>query len=126
MGLHLAELARANGWRLRSTLAHPGFTRTNLQVAGGNLARKPEDARPPIRRTLVPSQDVAQGTEPILFAAADPTAMQGEYFGPNRVLTGPTKRIAVPRSARRGPDYAASLWAVAEELTGAARVRDLG
>ena len=117
MGIHLAELARENNWNLRSTIAHPGYTRTNLQVAGKNLARSADQARPPLQRTLLPSQDVAQGTEPILVAATDPSAEQGAYFGPQHVLTGPTKRLALPRAARRGPDYAASLWAVAEHLT---------
>ncbi|MDP5226293.1 MULTISPECIES: SDR family oxidoreductase [Arthrobacter] len=119
VGLHLAATARERRWRLRSTIAHPGYTRTNLQVAGGNLARTAEDARPPVRRTLLPSQDVSQGAEPILFAAVDAAAGQGEYYGPARTLTGPTTRLGIPRSARRGPDYAASLWAVARELTGA-------
>ncbi|MGH3691066.1 MAG: SDR family oxidoreductase [Microbacterium sp.] len=119
MGLHLADVARSRGWALRSTIAHPGYTRTNLQVAGGNLARRPENARPPVRRTLLPSQDVIQGAEPLLFAASDASAEQGAYYGPDRVLTGPTKKLKIPRSAQRGPDYAASLWAVATELTGA-------
>ncbi|MDQ0276517.1 NAD(P)-dependent dehydrogenase (short-subunit alcohol dehydrogenase family) [Arthrobacter silviterrae] len=126
MALQLAHVARIRGWHLRSTLAHPGFTRTNLQVAGGNLARSPQDARPPVQRTLLPSQDVAQGAEPILFAAADSGVQQGEYFGPKRVLTGPTKRIAIPRSALQGPDYAKSLWAVAEDLTNAPRLHEIG
>jgi hypothetical protein len=35
------------------------------------------------------------------------------------MLTGPTKRIDLPRSARSGPDYAASLWSIATDLTAA-------
>ncbi|MEU5870651.1 SDR family oxidoreductase [Glycomyces sp. NPDC047369] len=122
MGARLAQIAEARGWPLLSTLAHPGYTRTNLQTAGLNLARSPEAAKPPIQRTFLPSQDVAQGAEPILFAAADPAAAQGAYYGPQRMLTGPTKRINLPRSARRGPDYAASLWSVAADLTAAPRL----
>ncbi|MFD6698197.1 MULTISPECIES: SDR family oxidoreductase [unclassified Microbacterium] len=119
MGIHLADTARANGWRLRSTIAHPGYTRTNLQVAGGNLVRAADQARPPVRRTLLPSQDVSQGAEPLLFAATDPGAGNGEYFGPRRTLTGPAVRIGIPHAARTGPDLAASLWAVAQRLIGA-------
>ncbi|QAY73407.1 SDR family NAD(P)-dependent oxidoreductase [Agromyces protaetiae] len=119
MTLRLAEIADERGWSLRSTAAHPGYTRTNLQTAGANLGRSADAQRPPIQRTFLPSQTVEQGAEPLLFAAADPAAEQGAYYGPKNGLTGPTKRANLPRSARRGPDYARSLWAVAAELTGA-------
>ena len=96
----LAETATRRGWRLRSTAAHPGYTRTNLQTSGRNLDG---GDRPPIQRTLLPSQGVEQGSEPLLFAPADPLAVQGGYYGPSRLaLVGPTKRIPrLPRSARR-------------------------
>lgn len=117
MAEHLANVSSDRQWRLLSTMAHPGYTRTNLQSAGANLGREKQKA--PSDRTLLPSQDVVQGTEPLLFAAADHTAKQGGYYGPNRLgLVGPTKHIKrLPRSAR-GTDLAASLWSVAEDLTG--------
>jgi NAD(P)-dependent dehydrogenase (short-subunit alcohol dehydrogenase family) len=118
MGMHLAAVADERGWNLLSTIAHPGYTRTNLQTAGPNLGRaKPRNA---FRGdfTLLPSQDVVQGTEPLLFAATDPAAKQGGYYGPRRMgLVGPTKEVALPRTSR-GIDLAASLWSVAEDLTG--------
>ncbi|UFS60223.1 SDR family oxidoreductase [Subtercola endophyticus] len=117
MGLHLASVSDARGWGLLSTLAHPGYTRTNLQTAGANLGR--ETQRPPVRRTLLPSQGVEQGAEPLLFAATSAEARQGAYYGPSRYgLVGPTKRVALPRSSR-GVDLAASLWAVGAALTSA-------
>ncbi|MEZ3159644.1 SDR family oxidoreductase [Microbacterium sp. BWT-B31] len=125
MGMHLASLAREHGWPLVSTIAHPGYTRTNLQTAGANLGRAADAQREPIRRTLLPSQAVEQGAEPLLFAAADPAAVSGAYYGPRGGLTGPTKRVGIPRSARRGPDTAAALWAVARELTDAPDVTRL-
>ncbi len=116
MTLHLAELSEENGWGLLSTAAHPGYTRTNLQTAGRNLGRAKQ--LQPANRTLLPSQGVEQGAEPLLFAAADPAAVQGGYYGPSRLaLVGPTHRARVPRSAR-GRDLPRSLWAVAAELTG--------
>lgn len=116
MTLRLAELSETNGWGLLSTAAHPGYTRTNLQTAGRNLGR--EKQLQPASRTLLPSQGVEQGAEPLLFAAADPAAAQGAYYGPSRMaLVGPTHRARLPRSAR-GRDLPASLWAVAAELTG--------
>lgn len=125
MALRLAELATENEWPLLSTLAHPGYTRTNLQSSGVNLARRPGRQKQPVQRTVLPSQSVEQGAEPLLFAVADPAAVQGAYYGPRNGLTGPTKRAGIPRSARRGPDTAATLWAVARELTGAPDVRTL-
>jgi NAD(P)-dependent dehydrogenase (short-subunit alcohol dehydrogenase family) len=117
MGIRLAQLSQARGWPLLCTIAHPGFTRTNLQTAGANLARSPQQARPPVERTFLPSQAVAQGAEPLLYAIADPAAKQGGYYGPQHGLTGHTKLTQLPASARRGPDLAASLWAVAADLT---------
>jgi NAD(P)-dependent dehydrogenase (short-subunit alcohol dehydrogenase family) len=116
----LGWFAATRGWSLRSTIAHPGFTRTNLQTAGRNLARAHDNQLPPIRSTFpLPSQGVEQGAEPLLFAAADPGAEQGAYYGPNRLaLVGPTKKVNLPRSARRA-GVPERLWSVAEELTGA-------
>jgi len=113
----LATLAGERGWSLLSTVAHPGYTRTNLQTAGRNLDRSGDELQP-IQRTILPSQGVEQGAEPLLFAAADPAAEQGAYYGPNRLaLVGPTKKVNLPRSARRA-GVPERLWTVAEELTG--------
>ncbi|WP_349866304.1 SDR family NAD(P)-dependent oxidoreductase [Leifsonia sp. WHRI 6310E] len=126
MALHLAALSEEHGWGLLSTAAHPGYTRTNLQTAGRNLARSESKALRPSNRTLLPSQGVEQGAEPLLFAAADPAAAQGAYYGPDRwALTGPTHRAGLPRSAR-GRDLPASLWAVAASRTGADAQTTLG
>ncbi|MEY9852072.1 NAD(P)-dependent dehydrogenase (short-subunit alcohol dehydrogenase family) [Leifsonia sp. EB41] len=126
MSLRLAELSETRGWGLLSTAAHPGYTRTNLQTAGRNLARGDAKQLQPSSRTLLPSQGVEQGAEPLLFAAADPGAVQGGYYGPSRMaLVGPTHRAQIPRSAR-GRDLPASLWAVAAELTGVDAQTTLG
>jgi len=118
MARQLAKIADERGWPLLSTAAHPGYTRTNLQTAGRNLTSSRQ--RPPIRRTIIPSQGVETGAEPLLFATADPAAEQGAYYGPSRFsLVGPTRREKLPRSAR-SDDLAARLWQSAEELTGTA------
>jgi NAD(P)-dependent dehydrogenase (short-subunit alcohol dehydrogenase family) len=116
MGMHLARVATERGWNLLSTLAHPGYTRTNLQVTGPNLGRQ-RSLRFTLNDFPLPAQDVAHGAEPLLFAAADPAVEQGAYYGPRLSVVGPTKRVALPRSSR-GADLAASLWSVAEGLTG--------
>ena len=114
MALRLAQIARERGWPLRSMAAHPGYTRTNLQTAGANLGQ--DKKRQPTKRTPFWTQDVVPGTEPLLFAIADPAAENGAYYGPRNGYTGPMARIGLPRSARRSDP--AALWAAAEALTG--------
>ncbi|RVW10520.1 SDR family NAD(P)-dependent oxidoreductase [Prescottella agglutinans] len=120
MAQHLAHVADERGWNLLSTYAHPGYTRTNLQTAGASLGRdKPRHGMfSGSDRTVLPSQDVEHGVEPLLFAATSPDAVQGGYYGPGgrMGLIGPTRRYEQPRSSR-GVDLASSLWAVAEKLT---------
>jgi NAD(P)-dependent dehydrogenase (short-subunit alcohol dehydrogenase family) len=117
MGEQLAVVSAERGWPLISTIAHPGYTRTNLQTAGANLGR----ATPkPAKDSTAPwIQHVEQGAEPLIFAAADPSAEQGAYYGPSGFmgLVGPTKRTRIPRSGR-DPELAVSLWSAAEALTG--------
>lgn len=126
MGLHLARVSRERGWGLLSTMAHPGYTRTNLQRAGASLGSG--------RRTLgsrivdldvLPSMDVVQGAASQLMAATEPEAENGAFYGPrSRVgLTGEAARVAVFRSAQ-GPTLAESLWAVAAAQTGVDLPRD--
>ena len=126
--LHLAELATRNGWNLMSNGAHPGFTRTNLQTAGASLGREAPQRTPfngfgllPQDFTILPSQAVGPGTEPLLYAAADPAAVNGGYYGPSGWfgLVGPATAVRPPRRARDAAT-AARLWSEAERLTGTA------
>jgi len=116
---HLATIATRRGWHLVSVAAHPGYTRTNLQTAGASLGRD-KPTRPLFTRLpLVPSQAVEQGTEPLLYAATSPDAVNGGYYGPSgfRELVGPTKAARLNRRMR--DDVAAArLWTEAERLTG--------
>ena len=59
------------------------------------------------------------GAEPLLYAAADPGAVNGGYYGPSRWfgLVGPTTTVRPPRRAR-DTAIAARLWSEAERLTG--------
>jgi NAD(P)-dependent dehydrogenase (short-subunit alcohol dehydrogenase family) len=121
MTLHLADLAVREGWNLLSAGTHPGFTRTNLQTAGASLGRDKPKRTPFNSFSPVPSQDVEQGAEPLLYAAADPGAVSGGYYRPGRWfgLVGPTATVRPPRRARDAAT-AARLWAEAEQLTGVA------
>ena len=119
---HLATVADERGWPLRSIGAHPGFTRTNLQHAGPNMGRnRPSLTSWGSERLPLPIQEPAQGAEPMLFAATDPAAVNGGYYGPRGLfeMTGPTAPAKVPPRAR-DTAVAARLWATAEQLTGVA------
>ncbi|MGE3286078.1 MAG: SDR family oxidoreductase [Pseudonocardia sp.] len=118
MARHLARVAVERGWALRSIGAHPGATRTNLQTAGPSLGAGRRSAMS-IAARFGPAQGVQRGAEPLLFAAADPAAEQGGYYGPTGFLelAGSTGPARVPRRAR--DDVAAArLWNVAGQLTG--------
>jgi NAD(P)-dependent dehydrogenase (short-subunit alcohol dehydrogenase family) len=118
---HLAVIAAQSGWNLISTAAHPGFTRTNLQTAGASLGRDKPKRTPYNSLHILPSQDVGPGTEPLLYAATSPDAVNGGYYGPGGRfgLVGPTTTIHPPRRARDAAT-AARLWTEAERLTGVA------
>jgi NAD(P)-dependent dehydrogenase (short-subunit alcohol dehydrogenase family) len=115
----LATVAEQRGWHLISNAAHPGFTRTNLQTAGPNLGR--DKPRWSLLKALMilPSQAPEQGTEPLLFAATSPDAVNGGYYGPSRFMefVGPTKPARLNRRMR-DEATAGRLWIEAERLTG--------
>jgi hypothetical protein len=121
MAEHLAGVATQRGWSLISNAAHPGFTRTNLQTAGASLGRDRPKRTPFNSLTILPSQAVGPGTEPLLYAATSPDAVNGGYYGPagRFGLVGPAASVGVPRRARDAAT-AARLWAEAERLTGVA------
>ncbi len=117
----LAVIARERGWNLMSNAAHPGFTRTNLQSTGPSLGL---DKTPLIVRVFenynpLPSQGVEQGAEPLLFAATDPKAAAGAYYGPSKRfgMVGPSKLVKSPRRSL-DEQTNARLWLTAERLTG--------
>ncbi|MGW7681983.1 SDR family oxidoreductase [Kribbella sp. NPDC054772] len=120
---HLAKLSAERDWGLVSVAAHPGYTRTNLQSAGANLGPKRQSFawRLFLEHNPIPKQDVEIGTEPLLFAAADPAAKAGEYYGPDGLfgLVGKTTLVRNPKRAT-DPEVNARLWEVSEGLTGVA------
>lgn len=96
---------------LRSSAAHPGFTRTDLQrhTAMVRLMMK------------VPgmAQESLAGALPTLYAATVPDVAGGDYFGPGGLfeMAGPPAR-AFLSSRVRNDETAQRLWEVSERLTG--------
>ena len=115
---HLAQLSAERDWGLVSVAAHPGYTRTNLQTAGASLGPQSSLNKFFMRHNPLPKQDVETGTEPLLFAAADPAAKSGAYYGPDGIfgLVGKTTLVRNPKTAI-DPATNAQLWQVSETLT---------
>jgi NAD(P)-dependent dehydrogenase (short-subunit alcohol dehydrogenase family) len=120
-GLELDRRSRAAGWGISSNVAHPGLTSTNLQASGPNLGRK--RASPMDRwfkrlsRTGFLVQTVSSGLRPALYAATDPHARGGAFYGPDGFahLTGGPTEQPIYRTARSADD-ARRIWDVAERL----------
>ncbi len=101
------------------TAAHPGYAITNLQTSG------PGDAGllHPLRiatKVLKPflSQDAQHGALPTLFAATDPGAEPGGYYGPDgfQELKGLPAQAKIAAAAL-DPATAKKLWLITEQLT---------
>ena len=114
-GLELDRRLQAAGSPIRSLLAHPGYSSTNLQSSGPtgllNLAMK-------LANPLF-AQKAEMGALPQLYAATDPAAQSGQYFGPDGLGESrghPT--IVQPIAAAKDPATANRLWNLSEQLTG--------
>lgn len=117
--LELNRRAVAAGWTLRAMAAHPGWAVTDIIVngPGAGVAGPREYVMQAGFRLF--GQSAAAGAAPILYAAADPGAQGGGYYGPNGFgeLRGtPAPSRIMPQVA----DHAAAvrLWTVSEALTG--------
>lgn len=121
-GLELERRSRANGWGITSNVAHPGLTSTNLQTAGPTMGgkRSPIDAMFRFQAKLGwPVQTVEGGLRPAFYAATDPAARGGRFYGPRGLahLTGRATEQKIYESARNEPD-ASRLWTVSGDLAG--------
>lgn len=108
------RLDRANS-RTISVAAHPGWSRTGLQVHAVTKAWV---------RTLftmfepIFSQDARAGAQPMLMAATDKLVAGGEYYGPDGFggSKGNATRVDSNKLSQDA-DLQKKLWKVSEELT---------
>jgi NAD(P)-dependent dehydrogenase (short-subunit alcohol dehydrogenase family) len=114
-GLELHRRLRSNGFGMRSVLAHPGYTATNLQSSGptgvSKLLMKVSNK--------VMAQDVTMGALPQIYAAAGADVESGQFYGPdgrNENKGYPT--VVEPLVEARDRELGRRLWDVSEELTG--------
>lgn len=113
--LELQRRSDAAGWNVLSTAAHPGFASTNLFAGGpGGLVSLASSFAAPFF-----GQSASDGARPILFAATNPDATPGGYYGPGGMgeLRGaPSRALIMPQASNAA--NAAKLWDESEKLTG--------
>ncbi|WP_313535298.1 SDR family oxidoreductase [Sphingomonas sp.] len=106
--LELSRQSRWHGWGIASIAAHPGIARTDL-IANGAGPR----STPGRLRRILPFlfQPAWQGALPTLFAATDPSAQDGCYYGPHAL--GGTRgypALEKPPAPARDGGSAVRLW----------------
>ena len=113
------------GWGIVSTAAHPGLTKTNLQIAGPSHGRTTPAVMERLytlswRLTPFLWQEIDEGILPALYAATSPQADGGGFYGPHGIYEasgGGVKPAKVPARARDDAD-SRRLWEISEHLTG--------
>lgn len=113
--LELDRRLRATGSPVRSLLAHPGYSATNLQNTG------PTGLNRLVMRlgNGFAAQSARMGALPQLYAATNPAAVSGQFIGPDRYMEmrgHPT--VVQPAEPAKNPVTAQRLWTLSEELTG--------
>ncbi|WP_204800683.1 SDR family oxidoreductase [Mycobacterium riyadhense] len=117
--------SRKAGWGIVSNAAHPGLTKTNLQISGPSHGRQ----KPALMERLYKAswryapflwQEIDEGILPALYAAATPQAEGGAFYGPRgfyEAAGGGVTEAKVPARARNEAD-SQRLWEISERLTG--------
>lgn len=111
----LSRRSKAAGWGVESLAAHPGVSRTDLLPNGAGKTSAAGMAR---RFLPFLFQPVWQGALPTLYAATDPAARDGAYYGPDR-LGGTRGYPTEEKPPKQALDtaVAARLWETSLQLT---------
>jgi NAD(P)-dependent dehydrogenase (short-subunit alcohol dehydrogenase family) len=114
-GLELDRRVRAAGIGVRSVLAHPGYAATNLQSSGPTGLVK---QLMKVSNRLI-AQSAETGALPQLYAAADPGAQSGRFYGPGGLgeMRGYPAEVQ-PTATAKDEETARRLWELSERLTG--------
>lgn len=113
--LELNKRLRSNGVPVRSVLAHPGYSATNLQSSGptgvGKLLMKAGNR--------LFAQDAEMGALPQLYAATGADVESGQFYGPDgRGESKGFPTLVEPLDDARDRELGKRLWDVSEEMTG--------
>lgn len=132
LGLWALELERRSargGWGVTSNLAHPGVSPTNLLAAQPQMGRA-KDTRDVRIARLLSRLGLLLGTPetaalPAVYAATDPAAVGGAFYGPRgyRHLRGAP--AAEPLYSRlTSVEEASRIWEISAELAGVAALAE--
>jgi NAD(P)-dependent dehydrogenase (short-subunit alcohol dehydrogenase family) len=113
--LELDRRVRAAGVPVRSVLAHPGYSSTNLQSSGPTGLVK--QLMKLSNRLFAQSAEMGALNE--LYAAVDPAAESGKLYGPDgfgEMRGYPTE--LQPVASARNEETARRLWEISVRLTG--------
>ena len=117
--IELQRRASAEGWKLTSVAAHPGWAVTDIiRNEGGSALRRRALAAGRVVFNAV-AQSASEGARPILVAAASPSAAGGSYWGPagrGEIKGAPAPSRIMPQAS--DPATGRRLWEVSERLTG--------
>lgn len=117
--LELDRRAKATGLGLTSVASHPGYTATQLQTSGPQLAGRSLWAQVMATATPLVGQQPAMGALPTLYAATVPDLPGGTLVGPSQLLeTRGAPKVVGMSGAARDKVAAAGLWRMSEEATG--------
>ena len=113
----LEKRARAVGSKLVSIPVHPGISMTNI-VHNGPGAKGLKMVVLKVVGPLLMQPDT-MGALPTLYGATSPTAVGGEYIGPDGFMEFKGAPVVVqPKPQALDEGVAAKLWDVSEQLTG--------
>ena len=113
--IELNRRLRANGIAVRSVLAHPGYSATNLQTSGptgiGKLLLKAGNR--------LFAQEADMGALPQVYAATGEDVESGQFFGPDgRGESKGFPTLVEPLDDARDRELGKRLWDISEELSG--------
>ncbi|MET0287507.1 MAG: oxidoreductase [Polyangiales bacterium] len=118
-GYELARRCHIAGIPLKSVVAHPGYSSTNLQLRGAELAQNKLSRWASGVFTPLVAQPSWRGALPQLYAAVADGVSSGDFIGPDgfyEVRGYPKKSRSSARS--RDPQDMKRLWELSEQLTG--------
>ncbi len=115
----LGRRLKKAGIDVMSVSAHPGYSATNLGVAGPAMENSAVGKLMMNVGEALFAQTGDMGALPQLYAATMPDMQSGDYIGPDgwRQLKGYPKKVGCRRVAR-DPELGAKLWVLSQQLTG--------